>query len=462
MRFNTFVSLTAMLFLSMLLAGNALAGNRAGATNLSFNFGLYQYEGDQGFEDDINTTFGVGLGYNLTDNLGIEGMINLVEDSDLKASGTEVEGVLYRLEALYHFAPSNRIVPYIAVGAGNMVFNPETGHTQDTFGASYGLGIKYFLNEDVALRLDARHFIAFDQGLDEGNHTDNNLIYTAGLNFQLGGKKPAPAPRDTDGDGVTDDLDKCPDTPKGVQVDTEGCPLDSDGDGVPDYLDKCPDTPKGMAVNSMGCELDSDGDGVTDSNDKCPDTPKGVAVDEQGCPFLGDTDGDGVTDDLDKCPDTAQGAPVDIQGCPLDSDGDGVYDYLDKCPGTPKGVIVDEKGCPVSFHLLIEFDYDKADVRPAYHNNLKDAANFIRENPAPQILVAGHTDSRGTDSYNQNLSQRRAENVRKYLIDTFGISAGKLEARGYGETRPVATNDTAAGRQKNRRVEVICCTVIPK
>lgn len=385
-----------------LTAGAASAENRAGALTISPMYGGYLFEGDQNFEDDNTPTFGLGLGYNLTKSFSLEAAVNYIDDFDgrnNKGVATEVEGLLYRLEGLYHFMPDNALVPYIAVGAGNLALNPEVGVTDDTFGANYGVGVKYFVSEHVAFRVDARHFIAFDQGLDEGNHTNNNLLYTAGMHFQVGGQSAAPAPRDSDGDGVTDDLDKCPDTPKGVVVDADGCPVDSDGDGVPDYLDKCPDTPRGVAV--------------------------------------------------------------DANGCPLDSDGDGVYDYLDKCPGTPRGVVVDEKGCPVSFTLQIEFDFDKADVRPMYHGKLQEAADFINKYPANQILVAGHTDSKGTDAYNQKLSQRRAENVRKYLVNKFGINANKLVARGYGESQPIASNDTDAGRQQNRRVEVICCTVIP-
>lgn len=385
-----------------LTAGSALAENRAGAFTISPMYGGYLFEGDQNFKDDNTPTFGLGLGYNLTKSFSLEAVVNYIDDFEgrnNKGVETEVEGLLYRLEGLYHFMPDNALVPYIAVGAGNIALNPEVGRTDDTFGANYGVGVKYFVSDSVAFRVDARHFIAFDQGLDEGNHTDNNLLYTAGLHFQIGGQGAAPAPRDSDGDGVTDDLDKCPDTPKGVVVDADGCPVDSDGDGVPDYLDKCPDTPRGAAV--------------------------------------------------------------DANGCPLDSDGDGVYDYLDKCPGTPRGVVVDEKGCPVSFTMQIEFDFDKADIRPMYHNQLKEAADFINKYPANQILVAGHTDSKGTDAYNKKLSQRRADNVRKYLVNKFGISANKLVARGYGESQPIASNETDAGRQQNRRVEVICCTVIP-
>jgi len=124
--------------------------------------------------------------------------------------------------------------------------------------------------------------------------------------------------------------------------------------------------------------------------------------------------------------------------------------------------VVDANGCPLSYTLKIEFDFDKAVVRPIYHKDLQGAANFINKYPANQILIAGHTDNVGTDAYNQKLSQRRAESVRTYLIDKFGINGGKLVAKGYGESQPIATNDTEAGRQKNRRVEIICCTVIPK
>ena len=148
---------------------------------------------------------------------------------------------------------------------------------------------------------------------------------------------------DSDGDGVPDDEDSCPDTPQGTQVDEDGCP-DSDGDGVSDDVDRCPDTPQGERVNEDGCS-DSDGDGVSDDEDSCPDTPQGTQVNEDGCP---DSDGDGVSDDVDQCPDTPQGTEVDELGCALDSDGDGVSDDVDRCPDTPKGTQVNEDGCPDS------------------------------------------------------------------------------------------------------------------
>jgi len=275
MKHKMLFKILVALVVSGLTAGTALAQNRAGAFTVSPMYGGYMYEGDQNFSDETTPTFGLGLGYNLTKSLGLEAVVNYIDDTKVEGTKNDVEGLLYRMEALYHFLPDNALVPYLAVGAGNIDLNPEVGGHDNTWGANYGVGVKYFVAENVALRADARHFIAFDQGVDEGSHTDNNLLYTAGVNFLIGGQAAAPAPRDSDGDGVTDDLDKCPDTPKGVKVDADGCPVDSDGDGVPDYLDKCPDTPKGVAVDSNGCPAnDSDGDGVPTISTNAPTPPK--------------------------------------------------------------------------------------------------------------------------------------------------------------------------------------------
>ena len=248
-------------------------------------------------------------------------------------------------------------------------------------------------------------------------------------------------------------------------VDKYGCPLDSDKDGVPDYLDKCPGTPSGVAVDKDGCPLDSDQDGVPDYLDKCPGTPSGVAVDKDGCPL--DSDKDGVPDYLDKCPGTPAGVAVDKDGCPLDSDKDGVPDYLDKCPGTPSGVVVDKDGCPVppekvSITLAIEFDTGKADIKSKYHEEIGKVAAFLRKYPTATGTIEGHTDNIGKAAMNQELSQRRAESVKNYLVQKFGIDPARLSAKGYGMTRPIADNKTAEGRQKNRRIEAIFDAMVVK
>jgi OOP family OmpA-OmpF porin len=152
----------------------------------------------------------------------------------------------------------------------------------------------------------------------------------------------------------------------------------------------------------------------------------------------------------------------------LDSDGDGVLDSLDKCPNTPKGIKVDSVGCPVpipekvSITLLVEFDFDKATVRPQYHNDIEKVANFLNAYPDTNAVLEGHTDSVGTDEYNMKLSGRRAESVKKYLVEKFNIDAARISTKAYGESKPVATNDTAEGRQRNRRVVATIVTTVMK
>jgi len=301
-------------------------------------------------------------------------------------------------------------------------------------------------------------------------------------------------PSDSDGDGVYDGIDKCPDTPQGVRVDDTGCPVDSDGDGVPDYMDRCPNTPRGCLVDEFGCPFDSDGDGVCDGLDKCPNTPEGVQVNEFGCPKTrADSDGDGVPDDMDRCPDTPRGVRVDEFGCPLDSDGDGVPDYNDKCPNTPKGCIVDKDGCPLdsdgdgvcdgldkcpntpkgvqvneegcplvkklkkgeSIRVKVYFDTAKWNITRQAEQDLQEALRILKTYPEMRVMIEGHTDSRGDDDYNRELSIKRAISVRSWLI-TQGIAGDRMETIGYGETRPVDTNDTNDGRANNRRIEFRC------
>lgn len=202
---------------------------------------------------------------------------------------------------------------------------------------------------------------------------------------------------DSDGDGVNDDLDQCPGTPEGVEVDENGCPLDSDGDGVPDYLDKCPGTPAGTTVGPDGCPLDSDGDGVIDDNDECPGTPPGVEVEANGCPKVGET-------------------LMVLQG--------------------------------------VNFAFDSAELTSEAKAKLDEAASTLNANSLVNVKVVGHTDSIGTDSYNQGLSERRAAAVVDYLGNN-GVSAARLSSEGMGESQPIADNTTDDGRYQNRRVEFI-------
>lgn len=197
---------------------------------------------------------------------------------------------------------------------------------------------------------------------------------------------------------------------------------------------------------------DSDGDGVPDSRDRCMGTPAGVKVDLNGCPR--DSDGDGVADYQDDCPNTVRGAKVDANGCELDGDGDGVVDRLDKCPNTPAGVLVDVAGCEIKEEIKlpgVNFETNSANLLPGALSVLNDAAETLNRNPSIKVEVQGHTDSDGAAAYNESLSARRAETVRAFL-ESRGVSADRLTARGYGESDPIADNSTAAGKAQNRRV----------
>lgn len=264
----------------------------------------------------------------------------------------------------------------------------------------------------------------------------------------------APKPADSDGDGVADGKDRCPGTPRGAKVDADGCELDDDGDGVVDRLDQCPTTPPGRKVNAQGCELDSDGDGVVDGLDKCPATPAGARVDGDGCEL--DGDGDGVVDRLDQCPTTPAGRKVNAQGCELDGDGDGVVDALDQCPTTPAGDKVDTKGCSLPKVIVlhgVNFDNDMARLQPEAIAVLDQAVATLKANPGVRVEIGGHTDSRNSDWYNLGLGERRAKAVMQYFT-AHGVDAGRLTVKSYGESMPIADNETEEGRMQNRRVEL--------
>ena len=367
-----------------------------------------------------------------------------------------------------------RTSPFITVGGGVTDMRWSTNgswNLRSKYGAHVGVGFRQMLGRWTALRVEVREQVEHDS-FPSGPVF--NGIGTVGFSLFLGG---GPL-KDSDGDGVPDKYDSCPDTPAGAIVDARGCPIDSDQDGVPDGLDKCPDTPAGVQVDAMGCPLDGDGDGVPDYLDKCAATPTGVQVDTNGCPV--DSDNDGVPDYLDKCPNTpADARPVDANGCPVDSDNDGVPDYLDRCPNTPAGTPVDASGCPfvaarprprvqadttsratpalaVNGTLVLRnvvFHPNSARLPPEALAGLDSLASALRDNPNARWEIGGHTSNMGDAAQNLRLSQRRALAVKTYLVRQ-GVPAASLVPRGYGSATPIATNATVAGRRQNMRVEL--------
>ena len=234
---------------------------------------------------------------------------------------------------------------------------------------------------------------------------------------------------------------------------------DSDGDGVIDADDACAATPGGAAVDERGCALDSDNDGVIDARDECPGTAAGVEVDRSGCEVRRDSDGDGVADDNDQCPGTASGRPVNADGCLADDDNDGVGNDRDQCPDTPADAKVNARGCEITRSIELqlqtdEIDFDSARLKPAMEAALDNVIARLQATDAEeQLEIIGYTDSIGTRAYNQELSARRAQAVADYLANN-GVDRDSMSISGRGENNPVASNETEAGRDQNRRVVI--------
>lgn len=272
----------------------------------------------------------------------------------------------------------------------------------------------------------------------------------------------AECPRlDFDGDGVPNEEDVCPQNMgRDVAGKTRGCPeLDADGDGVLDGADQCPTVP-GLSALAGCLPPDGDGDGVPDARDACPAIAAPRSL--RGCL---DVDGDGLDSLEDACPEVA--GVAELKGCPdQDSDGDGVVDRLDACRNAKGGRA--NQGCPDAEKLLVVITRDRLVIRDKVYFAtgrsevlkqsfalLQQIARILREHPEVEhVSIEGHTDARGTREANLKLSEARAESVRRFLVAA-GVPLERVSAKGFGPDRPVETNETARGREANRRVDFV-------
>jgi len=351
------VPLLFALLASLTASPPLLAGERAGAFSVSPYIGGYTFDGVQQLE--TRPVYGIRLGYDITNNFGVEGVFNYVSTKSTAGYGSR-NAISYRLDLLYNFQPDQKLVPYVAIGGGGTNID-KTTYTKNSFAgtANIGGGLKYFITDSIAIRGDVRQIFVFNgdrggafypipiltpsntpwyvyQQKNEG--TMFNWEYSVGVSFLFGPpKKPAPV--------------------------------------------VCPPPPPPP-----------------------PPAPK-----------------------------------------PLPP------------PPPPKPEPVPEKVCMT---LNIQFDFDRADVKPKYHNVIEKVADFLKKYPKTTAVIEGHTDNRGSYKYNIKLSERRATSVRNYLIEKFGIEASRLSTKGYGYTKPVASNKTAEGRQKNRRIEAMIDCII--
>jgi len=465
----------------LLLAGPVLAGDLTDRWGVGAQLGVQKLIGGERDYSNVDQSAALWIRNGLSPKWSLEAGLRygfvrpgslrgedagLTFDSVHAFYTTTLQGMI---GARHHFRPEATFAPYMGVyagyidwrvrdengveGVGLMPDGPViTGY--DTSGRSHplngqnftgtlGLGVEWFVGENSSLDFGARYSRIIDNDLDnigsgnlwgpgEVDANDGILEAYVGFGMYFGGNK------DKDGDGILNDDDICPEVAE-------------DADGWQDK-DGCP-------------ELDNDSDGIADATDACPNDAedRDGFKDEDGCPDP-DNDNDGVIDANDKCPNEAEDPDgfQDADGCPEpDNDGDGVIDANDACPETPAGVTVGADGCPTAAEMKasmvlkgVRFKTGSAELDPSSTTVLDEVAASLKAWPGVRVEIQGHTDNVGATEPNRDLSSRRAESVRQYLIST-GIDGARLTAVGYGEDLPVADNTTEAGRAANRRVELV-------
>lgn len=410
---------------AQLARDSKFASDKKGST-FGFGINLWEFNESPKFE---NVDMGLSLMYwqGITRHLDYSIRFNGLFSNHIKALPDNADiKFVPELEASLHMkalSDDHLLNPFISAGVGAGYYNENLSDRAIVPYAPVGVGLQMNFNSDAYLFLQGNYRFSFSDVLD------NHLFYSIGLvqtiNTAAPKAPPAPVlPPDTDGDGVADALDKCPTVAGSAHL--NGCP-DTDNDGIIDLEDKCPNE-AGVAKYN-GCPIpDTDGDGVNDEEDECP-TVAGIAK-YKGCP-VPDSDGDGVNDEMDKCP-TVPG-PASNRGCPE---------------------VKEEVKKRLSFAATaIQFETGKAVITKKSHAILDEVVDIMNEYKDYDMHIHGHTDNTGKADRNQILSEERAAAVKQYFIDK-GISASRLHSKGFGQDEPVADNKTAAGRAKNRRVEL--------
>jgi OOP family OmpA-OmpF porin len=375
-----------------------LAANKEGQFSLSPVIGGYTFDDRQHL--DTNPVYGLRAGYNFTKHLGIEALFDYV-NTESRTNNKDISVFRYGGEFLYHFFPDNAFVPYVAAGFGGLRFNSNAVDSKNIGVFDYGIGAKYFITDSFALRADVRHLITTA-------HARHNVEYTIGAYIPFGGvdkvAKPVEAPPAED----------VPPPPTAKLT------------AVPNLIKNGQEsTLSWTSKNASKCDIEP-GIGPVDLQGSKVVTPSSSTTYQLNCSAHFIRVGSVATVDV------VAPAPVEVV--------------------KPKPAPIAERFCKPTV-LKINFDTDKSDIKPIYAGELKAVGDFLKEFPNAKGEISGHTDNIASKSYNEKLSQRRAASVKKYLVDKFGISPDRIIAKGYGLTKPVATNKTKEGRAKNRRIE---------
>jgi OOP family OmpA-OmpF porin len=369
----------------------ALGAEQKGQFSISPVVGGYTYEGKQRLK--TAPLFGGRLGYNITENLGIEALFDYVRTKGTKSTEN---ATMYRAGAdlIFNLLPDKALVPFLAFGASGISFD-GTGQDNGLRAAwGYGGGVKYYLTDDIALRGDIRHII-----YNQNSTTLNNLEYTLGVHIPFGASKPVPKPAEA--------VSRIPvPTPAPLPAPTPATVAPQVAP-TPTVAVPPPAPVIRTVLPVLSSSIDSDHDGVNDSLDRCPKTPPGTTVDAYGCPL------------------------------------------------SVKQAETKKRFCDKPAVLTVSFDSGRTEIKPEFRDELARVAYFLKEFPESKGAIEGHTDNVGNSVANRGLSQRRAENVRAYLITNFGITPDRIAAKGFGPDKPVESNRTAAGKAKNRRIEAV-------
>ena len=444
-----FATLTLLL---LTLFAFSRADETGGKLSIGLKGGATTYRGDISNPDiagyyDFNLQWWVSNVFGLGFNYG-KGKLSAEEDNNYFTTNLWNYVFLLKIKPF----PSSKLNPYITAGYEFFDIYPKgkNGYGLPNISAGkyekmnnaipVGIGFAYFLNEHLAIDAEALLHLARTDYIDDqekGSNNDSYLTGALGLSLYLG------KPKDTDGDGIPDKIDKDPLHPEDFDhfQDEDGAPdLDNDEDGIPDNLDKAPleaEDHDGYQDEDGVPDPDNDGDGILDVNDKAPNQAEDMDgfQDDDGVPDP-DNDHDGIADENDNCPNE----PETING----------YEDEDGCPDKKPEIAV-EKGKAIVLEG-IHFASGSSKLSSDSKKILDKVVRTLKENPEIEVEIRGYTDNTGSYDGNVRLSQKRAEAVKDYLVQN-GIDASRVQAKGYGPENPIADNNTREGRAKNRRIE---------
>lgn len=385
----------------LLQAGTVMAENRGGTYTLSPYAGGYTYQGNQ--KTKTGPVVGGRLGYNITDNWGLEGIVDYVEADKKDGLTGKARKTRYGADVLYNFMPEKSLVPYLAAGFGGMNLR-DSGTTFNRAVYNYGGGVKWFLMDDIALRADVR---GLNYSIDK---VKTNVQYTLGVHFVMGPAKEAPAPV------VVAPPPPPPPAPAAPTASLSAVPGKVEaGKSVTLSWD---------SANATGCDIQ---------------------------PGIGPVAAKG-SQTVTPAADTSYKLVCQGEGGKADSSAAVVVTPVIQQAVAPKAspVVAGNR-----YALKVQFDTDKSVIKKQYFEELNEIGEGLQADTTLKGTIEGHTDSTGRAAYNQALSERRAKAVRDYIIKNYNIEDSRIKVIGYGQDKPVADNKTAAGRAKNRRIEAV-------